>query len=89
MRRGNSAEYEYAKDAASRPLELTEEDARALVTILNDLLRQAGDRALARKPTLRSRWECRPAKTVGVDAKCLLANVLACAKTGKVHHSIG
>jgi len=48
VRRGNSAEYEYAKDAASRPLEVTEEDA-ALVAILNGLLRQARDLAGARR----------------------------------------
>ena len=50
-RRGNSAEYEYAKDRFGRPLELTEEDARALVTLLNGLLREA---RLARADTRRS-----------------------------------
>lgn len=49
LRRGNSAEYEFAKDPAGRPLELTEEDARVLVTMLNDLLREARDRAVARR----------------------------------------
>ena len=56
LKRGNSAEYEFAKDAAGRPLELTEEDARAVVTLLNDALREAGDRALTRRsaPARRS-----------------------------------
>ena len=49
LRRGNSAEYEYAKDGAGRALELSEEDARALVILLNELLREANDRALARR----------------------------------------
>ncbi len=49
VRRGNSAEYEYAKDTASRPLELTEEDAIALSTMLNVLLREARDLAGARR----------------------------------------
>jgi hypothetical protein len=53
-RRGNSAEYEYAKDAAGRRLELTKEDAIALVTLLNGLLREARERADARR-SLRSR----------------------------------
>jgi hypothetical protein len=56
LRRGNSAEFEYAKDGAGRALELSEEDARALVMLLNDLLREASDRALARRaaPARRS-----------------------------------
>ena len=41
VRRGNSAEYEYAKGTASRALELTEEDAVALVAMLNGMLREA------------------------------------------------
>ena len=49
VRRGNSAEYEYAKDAASRQLELTEEDAVALAAMLNALLREARDLAGARR----------------------------------------
>jgi len=48
-RRGNSAEYEFAKDGCSRPLELTEEDARALVAILNELIRESSERAVARR----------------------------------------
>ena len=48
-RRGNSAEYEYAKDTAGRPLELTEEDAVALSAMLNGLLREARDLAGARR----------------------------------------
>jgi hypothetical protein len=51
LRHGNSAEYEYAKDAAGRPLELTEEDAHALAAMLNDLLHEASDRAEARRTT--------------------------------------
>jgi hypothetical protein len=54
-RRGNSAEYEYAKDSASRPFELTEEDAGALVAMLNGLLRDARDRAGARRGTRSQR----------------------------------
>ena len=53
-RRGNSGEHEYAKDTAARPLKLTEEDARALVGLLNGQLREARDRAEARRST-RSR----------------------------------
>ena len=49
VRRGNSAEYEYAKDTVSRPLELTEEDALALSAMLNGLLRKARDLAGARR----------------------------------------
>ena len=49
VRRGNSAEYEYAKDTVSRPLELTEEDAVALSAMLNGLLREARDLAGARR----------------------------------------
>jgi hypothetical protein len=55
-RRGNSAEYEFAKDGASRPLELTEEDARSLVTMLNDLLRESSERAMARRSAPGQRW---------------------------------
>ena len=49
VRRGNSAEYEYAKDTAARQLELTEEDAVALAAMLNGLLREARDLAGARR----------------------------------------
>ncbi len=48
-RRGNSAEYEYARTPASRPLELAEEDAVALSAMLNGLLREARDLAGARR----------------------------------------
>ena len=48
-RRGNSAEYEYAKDAAGKPLELTKDDAIALVALLNGLLREARELADARR----------------------------------------
>jgi len=53
-RRGNSAEHDYAKDGVGRPLELVEEDARPLVTLLNGLLREARERADTRRST-RSR----------------------------------
>ena len=53
-RRGNSAEYEYAKDRAGSLLQLTEADARALVVMLNDMLREARDQAGARR-SARSR----------------------------------
>jgi hypothetical protein len=49
VRHGNAAEYEYAKDTASRPLELIEEDAVALSAMLNGLLREARDLAGARR----------------------------------------
>ena len=49
VRRGNAAEYEYAKHTASRPLELTEEDAVALSAMLNGLLREARDLGGARR----------------------------------------
>ena len=46
VRRGNSAEYEYAKDTASRPLELTEEDA---VALCGDAQRAAARSARSRR----------------------------------------
>ncbi len=50
-RPGNSAEHEYARDPGGRPLELVEEDARALVTLLNGLLREALEQAVTRRST--------------------------------------
>ncbi len=50
-RRGNSSEHEYAKNASSQPLELTEEDAFALVTMLNEMLSEASDGAAGRSLT--------------------------------------
>lgn len=54
-RRGNSAEYEYAKDPAGRQLELSEPDARAVVAILNDFIRQAIDRTQVRRSAAAER----------------------------------